>query len=446
MSFDFRSPAGRRLSQFTLIHVGTALTVVPVTSVLNRVMIAEMGLSSTLVAFLVTLPYLLSPLQIWFGAVMDRQVAGGGRFVPWTRLGGLLATVGASLMAFTVFLIPEGPVLGLAATAVVFLLWGVGINLSSVAYLALLSAQADAQERSRTVGVMFTAMIAASIGTGLFLSSQLETYSQARLTVVLIAVPVIALVLVLLGGLGLEGPSTSTEGKVQERTSPGLLLRSLRDNPVARRFFGYLMLVLICIHTQDVLLEPFGAEVLGMPVAATSRLVSIWGAGFLVTMLGGIPLVRRYGERAVSGAGSCLAAAAFLLISGSGLLGQPYLFMGSVLLLGLGGGLMTQSNLAFMLRMTVPRARALYIGTWSVANFLGQAMIFVPVSLGESLRLLSGSAWLGYAAVFVLEGVGIIGAIFLLRSIRVEAFQRKANEQLPDPPAKQAEPVGVPLG
>lgn len=446
MSFDFRSPAGRRLSQFTLIHVGTALTVVPVTSVLNRVMIAEMGLSSTLVAFLVTLPYLLSPLQIWFGAVMDRQVAGGGRFVPWTRLGGLLATVGASLMAFTVFLIPEGPVLGLAATAVVFLLWGVGINLSSVAYLALLSAQADAQERSRTVGVMFTAMIAASIGTGLFLSSQLETYSQARLTVVLIAVPVIALVLVLLGGLGLEGPSTSTEGKVQERTSPGLLLRSLRDNPVARRFFGYLMLVLICIHTQDVLLEPFGAEVLGMPVAATSRLVSIWGAGFLVTMLGGIPLVRRYGERAVSGAGSCLAAAAFLLISGSGLLGQPYLFMGSVLLLGLGGGLMTQSNLAFMLRMTVPRARALYIGTWSVANFLGQAMIFVPVSLGESLRLLSGSAWLGYAAVFVLEGAGIIGAIFLLRSIRVEAFQRKANEQLPDPPAKQAEPVGVPLG
>lgn len=446
MSFDFRSPAGRRLSQFTLIHVGTALTVVPVTSVLNRVMIAEMGLSSTLVAFLVTLPYLLSPLQIWFGAVMDRQVAGGGRFVPWTRLGGLLATVGASLMAFTVFLIPEGPVLGLAATAVVFLLWGVGINLSSVAYLALLSAQADAQERSRTVGVMFTAMIAASIGTGLFLSSQLETYSQARLTVVLIAVPVIALVLVLLGGLGLEGPSTSTEGKVQERTSPGLLLRSLRDNPVARRFFGYLMLVLICIHTQDVLLEPFGAEVLGMPVAATSRLVSIWGAGFLVTMLGGIPLVRRYGERAVSGAGSCLAAAAFLLISGSGLLGQPYLFMGSVFLLGLGGGLMTQSNLAFMLRMTVPRARALYIGTWSVANFLGQAMIFVPVSLGESLRLLSGSAWLGYAAVFVLEGAGIIGAIFLLRSIRVEAFQRKANEQLPDPPVKQAEPVGVPLG
>ncbi len=446
MSFDFRSPAGRRLAQFTLIHVGTALTVVPVTSVLNRVMIAEMGLSSTLVAFLVTLPYLLSPLQIWFGAVMDRQVAGGGRFVPWTRLGGLLATVGASLMAFTVFLIPEGPVLGLAATAVVFLLWGVGINLSSVAYLALLSAQADAQERSRTVGVMFTAMIAASIGTGLFLSSQLETYSQARLTAVLIAVPVIALVLVLLGGLGLEGPSTSTEGKVQERTSPGLLLRSLRDNPVARRFFGYLMLVLICIHTQDVLLEPFGAEVLGMPVAATSRLVSIWGAGFLVTMLGGIPLVRRYGERAVSGAGSCLAAAAFLLISGSGLLGQPYLFMGSVFLLGLGGGLMTQSNLAFMLRMTVPRARALYIGTWSVANFLGQAMIFVPVSLGESLRLLSGSAWLGYAAVFVLEGAGIIGAIFLLRSIRVEAFQRKANEQLPDPPAKQAEPVGVPLG
>ena len=443
--FDFRSSAGRRLSQFTLIHVGTALTVVPVTSVLNRVMIAEMGLSSTLVAFLVTLPYLLSPLQIWFGALMDRQTAVGGRFVTWIRLGGLMAAVGASLMAFTVFLISESLFTGFSATVVVFLVWGVGINLSSVAYLALLSARADPQERSRTVGVMFTAMIAASIGTGIFLSSQMEPYSQERLGVLLLVVPAVALVLVLLGALHLEQPSGSpTADRQPPQAPPGLLLRSLKDNPVGLRYFAYLMLVLLCIHTQDVLLEPFGAEVLGMSVSDTSRLVSIWGAGFLITMLAGIPLVRRYGERAVSGAGSCLAAAAFLLISGSGLLGQTYLFMGSVLVLGLGGGLMTQSNLTFMLRMTVPRARALYIGTWSVATFLAQAMIFVPVGLGEFIELLSGSPWLGYAAVFLLEGAGIIGAIFMLRSIRIESFQRKANEQLPDLPA--AEPVGVSLG
>lgn len=443
--FDIRSSSGRRLLQFTLIHVGTALTVVPVTSVLNRVMIAEMGLSSTLVAFLVTLPYLLSPLQIWFGALMDRQTAVGGRFVTWIRLGGLMAAVGASLMAFTVFLIPESLFTGFAATVVVFLVWGVGINLSSVAYLALLSARADPQERSRTVGVMFTAMIAASIGTGIFLSSQMEPYSQERLGVLLLVVPAVALVLVLLGALHLEQPSGSpTADRQPPQAPPGLLLRSLKDNPVGLRYFAYLMLVLLCIHTQDVLLEPFGAEVLGMSVSDTSRLVSIWGAGFLITMLAGIPLVRRYGERAVSGAGSCLAAAAFLLISGSGLLGQTYLFMGSVLVLGLGGGLMTQSNLTFMLRMTVPRARALYIGTWSVATFLAQAMIFVPVGLGEFIELLSGSPWLGYAAVFLLEGAGIIGAIFMLRSIRIESFQRKANEQLPDLPA--AEPVGVSLG
>ena len=348
-------------------------------------------------------------------------------------------------MAFTVFLIPESLFTGFAATVVVFLVWGVGINLSSVAYLALLSARADPQERSRTVGVMFTAMIAASIGTGIFLSSQMEPYSQERLGVLLLVVPAVALVLVLLGALHLEQPSGSpTADRQPPQAPPGLLLRSLKDNPVGLRYFAYLMLVLLCIHTQDVLLEPFGAEVLGMSVSDTSRLVSIWGAGFLITMLAGIPLVRRYGERAVSGAGSCLAAAAFLLISGSGLLGQTYLFMGSVLVLGLGGGLMTQSNLTFMLRMTVPRARALYIGTWSVATFLAQAMIFVPVGLGEFIELLSGSPWLGYAAVFLLEGAGIIGAIFMLRSIRIESFQRKANEQLPDLPA--AEPVGVSLG
>ena len=192
------------------------------------------------------------------------------------------------------------------------------------------------------------------------------------------------------------------------------------------------MLVLICIHTQDVLLEPYGAEILGMEVAATSRLVSVWGAGFMFTMLVGIPLVRRFGERAVSGGGSIMVAAAFFLIGGAGLIGQLYLFMAAVFLLGLGGGLMTQSNLTFMLRMTVPRARALYIGTWSVANFLGQAMIFLPVSLGESISVMSGNSWLGYATVFSLEGAGIIGAMFLLRTIREETFQNEANKQLPN--------------
>ena len=242
--FDLKALGLRRLLQFTLIHVGTAMTVVPVTSVLNRIMIAELGISSTLVAFLATSPYLLSPLQVWFGAAMDRQVGAGGRFVSWIRFGGLLASLGAGFMAFTVFMIPDGPdrffSLGFLLTCLVFLVWGVGINLASVAYLSLLSAQMDADERSRTIGIMFTAMIGVSIGTGIFLSSQLDPYSQERLTVLLIAVPALALFLVLLGGLGLERKSVSTPVAGSEesttRVRVGVLLRSLKSNPIAMRF------------------------------------------------------------------------------------------------------------------------------------------------------------------------------------------------------------------
>ena len=428
--FPNPTPRWWGLGRFVLLHVGTSLTVVPVTSALNRIMIAEMQLASTLVAFLVTLPYWLAPLQIWLGSVMDRQVQAGGQRSGWILLGGILAAGGCALTAPAAFLMLDHPVWGLVATGGTFILWGVGINVASVSYLALLSDQEDREHRNRTIGIMFVCMIGASIATGLFLAQQLQVYSPTQVMISFGLVSLVALVAILVGAWRIESPAS----QLLPRRSPRAGLNSfqvLTQNPVALRFFLYLLIILISIHAQDILLEPYGAEVMDMSVSATSRLVSYWGAGFLVTMLVSILLVRRWGERRVAALGTWIATAAFVLICGAGFVQHVPAFAGSVVLLGIGSGFMTQSNLVLMLRMTVPQARAIYIGTWSAANFMGQALIVLPVSLGEALGALAQSAWLGYAAVFLLEAAGLWVALILLRTLRVEDFRARALQTSP---------------
>ena len=53
--------------QIGLIHMAVAMTLVPINSTLNRVMIKDLAISATLVALLASLPYLFSPVQVAIG-------------------------------------------------------------------------------------------------------------------------------------------------------------------------------------------------------------------------------------------------------------------------------------------------------------------------------------------------------------------------------------------
>jgi MFS transporter, BCD family, chlorophyll transporter len=423
----------RKVLQFSLVHVGVAITAVPINSTLNRIMIADMNLSALLVGFFVALPYLLSPLQVFAGNWSDRNPVWGRHRSPWIVMGGLMASFGCYLTAHTVFLMQEDFVLGLVASVAAFTVWGVGVNVASVSYLSLLSEQTHEGSgwRSRAVSVMWTAMIVSTIITSLVLSRMLENFSISALYTAFGLVWLVASAFVLFGAAGIESQADSAEAGRHQATSPMAALRGLAGNGTAQRFFLYLTLVLISIHAQDVLLEPYGAEVLGMSVSATSRLTSIWGLGFFVTMVGGLPLVRRLGKKRSANIGAVVAALAFGLIVAAGLVQSTSFFMAAIFLLGLGGGLMTVSNLSFMLDMTVPQAAGLYMGAWGVANFAGQAIGNLASGLIRDVTLrLTGSEMVGYTAVFGLEIVGLIVAVFLFRTISVQSFRRDAEVQL----------------
>ena len=80
--------------QLGLLHVAVAITLVPIQSTLNRVMIKELAVSAGLVALLASLPYFFSPLQVAIGSFSDRHPLWGWRRTPYIALGLLLCAAG----------------------------------------------------------------------------------------------------------------------------------------------------------------------------------------------------------------------------------------------------------------------------------------------------------------------------------------------------------------
>lgn len=425
----------KKVIQLTMIHVGVSITVVPVTSTLNRVMIADLGFPAVLVGILVSLAYLLSPVQAWMGAWQDRTVVWGRHRTPWIVLGGLMASFGSYLTAHAAYLLVENTLLGLLACLGAFLLWGLGVNIASVSYLSLVSelSPEGSSWRSRATSVMWTVMILSTIATGILISLALEEYSRQALFMVFGVIWMISSFLVLVGASNLEPAAAPGEARVHQGENPLVAVRALVGNPSAQRFFVYLLLILMSIHMQDVLLEPYGAQVLGMEVAETSRLTSIWGVGVFITLIGGLPLIRRRGKKPVANLGSIIAAVGFALIILAGLVVGAPLLVAAMLVLGLGVGLMTVANISYMFDMTVPQAAGLYMGAWGAANFGSQGLgNIVGTLLRDTTRWMTGSDFAGYAIVFGLEIAGLLAAIVLFRTITVSQFRRDAETRLAD--------------
>ncbi len=125
--------------QLGLIHVAVAMTLVPINSTLNRVMIKELALSATLVALLASLPFLFSPIQVVIGSYSDRHPIFGLRRSPYILVGLSLCVLGLVISPAAAYLMSRNFAAGLFACALAFGAWGMGYNLSSVSYLSLAS-------------------------------------------------------------------------------------------------------------------------------------------------------------------------------------------------------------------------------------------------------------------------------------------------------------------
>jgi MFS transporter, BCD family, chlorophyll transporter len=422
----------RKRIQLGLIHVAVAMTAVPIDSTLNRIMIKELAIAATVVALLVSFPYIFSPIQVAIGSFADKHPILGRRRTPYVILGLLLCVSGVALSPTAAFELGAGGLDGILLSLLAFGLWGMGYNLSAVSYFSLASELSGEKGRTRTISVMFFMMILSIILTAVAISRMVDPYTPEALFRAIYIVAGASLALGLVGTLGLE-PRESTSAPVapgEKRHSTVQVFRFLLGNRQAVLFFWYMILLLSAILGENVILEPFAAQAFGMAVGETTRITAIWGVFFMVALAVTSLFEKRFTKRTVVKGSSWGAMVAFLLLGVAGLLQSVPLFYVALVLLGTATGSATGSNLSLMLDMTTAGKVGMFIGAWGTASALARlsgAMIAGVVR--DSVTQLANAPVGGYVAVFVIYAAMIAASLIILRKVDVGRFKQQAEPQ-----------------
>jgi MFS transporter, BCD family, chlorophyll transporter len=183
---------------------------------------------------------------------------------------------------------------------------------------------------------------------------------------------------------------------------------------------------------QDVLLEPYGGQVLGLTVANTTRLTATLSSGGLLGFLLASRVLGRGGDPFRM---SCYGALIGIPGFASVILAAPshsvLLFFFGTFLIGFGGGLLSHGTLTATMNHAPEKQRGLALGAWGAvqASSAGFAVAFGGIArdiiAGMSGRDLFGR-WAigpatGYSLVYSLEivllAVTLLSMIPLIRRL-----------------------------
>lgn len=416
--------------QLALIHTAVAMTLVPLTGTLNRVMIFDFGISKTAFTLIAIFPYLFSPIQVAIGSFADRHPILGYRRTPHILLGLLLCAAGLGISSYMVSTIQENFALGILTGLFAFFLWGMGYHFSAVSYFSLASEISGEKGRGTTIAIMFFMMVLGIIATAQTVSHMATEPTFESLSGAFWTIAASALTLGLLGLIKLEPRFDGFSSKPSSETHTlREMYAVITANPVARIFFVYLLLLLAAILGQDVLLEPFGAQAFGMSIAETSRIVSYSQTLTLIAFFVAGFMEGRVAKRKIAQMGNLGALLGFALIVASGWTRNLGIFYAGIMLLGFGTGIATVANLSLMFDLTVREKIGLYIGAWGFSNGLSRLVgLLMAGVVADVATQFTSDSLNGYLIVFGMEALMLLIAAFMLYRIDVSAFQKKAHD------------------
>ncbi|TDQ82956.1 BCD family chlorophyll transporter-like MFS transporter [Dongia mobilis] len=419
-------PLGRLL-RLSLFQVSVGMAVVLLNGTLNRVMILEMAVPAWLVSVMVALPLLFAPFRALIGhrSDMHRSLLGWRR-VPYIWMGTLLQFGGLAIMPFALIVLSgdtHGPAfVGHAGAALAFLLVGVGLHTTQTAGLALATDLAPPGSRPRVVALLYVMLLAGMVLASLVFGALLEQFSQMRLIQVIQGAALATMLLNIAALWKQEARNPVLTDPARPRQDFAMAWRRFIAQPRAARFLVTVGLGTAAFSMQDILLEPYGGEILHMAVGSTTMLTAILAGGTLIGFaiaarhlsLGGDPF-------RIAAFGALVGLAAFPAVMIAAPASSLLLFLTGTGLIGLGGGLFSVSTLTAAMALDNGDGSGLALGAWGavqasaaglavaaggilrdVANVLADRGLLGPALTGRSV---------GYGFVYQVEIVLLFAAL-----------------------------------
>ena len=414
-----------QILRLSLFQISCGMATVMLLGTLNRVMIVEMGVAASMVAIMVALPVLIAPFRALFGFRSDTyRSAIGWKRVPYIWFGSLWQMGGLAVMPFAILVLSGDQTVGPswageALAAAAFLMTGLGLHMTQTAGLALASDLADEDTRPRVVALLYVMFLIGMGISAVVVGALLADFTKLKLIQV---VQGTALATLLLNLIALWKQERVRPMSKAERAQPRPKFREAWADLKAGGPAGRLLLVVflgtMAFQMQDVLLEPYGGEILGLSVSATTLLTAIWAFGALT----GFAFAARWLAGGLVAHWICMRGiliglAAFVAVILSAPMQAAALFFVGAFGIGLGGGLFAIATLTAAMTMPVTgvAGRGLALGAWGAAQATAAG---IGIALGGGIKdtvagiaatgqwgeALSGPA-IGYATVYHAEVV-----------------------------------------
>lgn len=446
-------PLGRLL-RLSLFQVSVGMTLVLLVGTLNRVMIVELDVPATTVAVMLALPLVFAPFRALIGHKSDtHRSALGWRRVPFIWKGTLLQFGGFAIMPFALLVLAgagesaSAPAwIGHVAAALAFLLVGAGAHTVQTAGLALATDLTPPESQPRVVGLMYVMLLVGMIASALIFGAILTDFQPGLLVQVIQGA---AVVTVVLNGIAMWKQEPRHQARERAAMAPDQTFREAwslfcAGENVVRR------LVIVGLGTMafgmaDVLLEPFGGQILNWSVSETTKLTALLALGGLfgfgiashMNANGANPYRMALG-------GAALGVPAFGLVILSAPLDLSAAFLIGNFLIGFGTAMFGHGTLTATMRQAPKEQSGLALGAWGAVQTtsLGVAMAMSGVirDLVNSALDASGSvstqdaAAGGFIAVYSLEIllliVTIVATIQIIRSYTAEQSEESDTDPL----------------
>jgi MFS transporter, BCD family, chlorophyll transporter len=411
-------PLGRLL-RLSLFQVSVGMAMVLLIGTLNRVLIVELRVPAWLVSLMVGLPLVFAPFRAFIGFRSDNhRSALGWRRVPYIWMGTLLQFGGLAIMPFALLILSgdtHGPIwIGQLASAFAFLLVGAGLQTTQTAGLALATDLAPEEVRPNVIALMYVMLLVGMVASGLLFGKLLANFSELRLIQVIQGAAMVTMALNL-AALWKQEARSSTRTPVT--ASSAKFLDSWREFTRHSRSIRFLVTVGLgtaAFNMQDIVLEPYGGEILHLPVGATTALTAMLAGG----MLAAFSLAARFlGHGAdpyrLAAYGVVTGLFAFAAVIFAAPMASPLLFRMGVLLIGFGGGFFSVGTLAGAMARERNGESGLALGAWGAVQATSAGL---AIALGGAVRdgvttlathgalgpVMTGAS-VGYGAVYQIE-------------------------------------------
>ncbi len=417
-----------RLLRLSLFQVSVGMALVLLVGTLNRVMIVELDVPASLVGVMISLPLVFAPFRALIGFRSDmHQSALGWRRVPFIFRGTMIQFGGLAIMPFALLVLSGGgesaryPLwVGHVGAGVAFLLVGAGLHTVQTVGLALATDLAPEESRPKVVGLMYVMLLFGMIASAFVFGLALAEFSPLRLVQVIQGCAVVTIVLNALAAWKQEGRH-ARKGAIQKRqaTFRQAWEAFVAGGSAVRRLVAVGMGTM-AFSMEDVLLEPYGGQILHLTVGSTTKLTATLAVGGLIGFwLASRVLGRGFDPLRMACAGAVVGLPAFIAVIAAAPAYSPVLFALGTLLIGFGAGLFGHGTLTATMNLAPRDQTGLALGAWGAAQASAAGLaialggIIRDVVSNLSMNVYFGPAT-GYICVYALEIVLLLATLICM--------------------------------